>query len=97
MKKQLLAFEVMTAVKTTYPGSGLRDSEFAKALSEKLKAEVSPARVRQARLTLGIPSNGTEGKLPKALELIQRLLVTVGDAHDAVRQEAVDFLKENGK
>lgn len=57
MNKQLLAFNVMSAVKTSYITERICDSEFAKKLSVTLEADISTARVRQARAVLGIPNN----------------------------------------
>ena len=77
MNKQLLAFNVMSAVQTSYAAEKMSDSEFAKKLSKILKADVSTARVSQARVALGIPNNApVPPELAHATHLLWGVLPT---------------------
>lgn len=89
MNKQLIAFNVMTAVQSSYAAEGLSDSEFAKKLTAILKTDISTARVRQARVVLGIPNNGPVDKLKEAKQHILKLLET--PTLETVRYEAREF------
>lgn len=66
MNKQLLSFNVMSAVQSSYAAEGMSDSKFAEKLTNILGVEVTTARVRQARNALGIANNVTTAE---ALEL----------------------------
>ncbi len=99
MNKQLLAFEVMYAVKREYAESKKRDSEFAKILSARLGEHVNLARVRQARLALNIPSNGPANpEVEEAKRLIKLLLNSFehdrSDESYALAKAAYDFIGE---
>jgi hypothetical protein len=100
MNKQLLSFNVMTAVQTSYTKEKMIDSEFAKKLSIILKIPVSTARVRQARAALGIKSNGG-ATLEEAKRHIRNLLAIdiawnsgspLPDQYATQRIEALEFV-----
>ena len=91
MNKQLLTYNVMTAVQSSYTAEALSDSEFAKKLTHILNEPVSTARVRQARTVLSIENNkqGDKSveKLNKAKELIATLLTRKLSADERIAAE----------
>jgi len=72
MSKQLVSFHVMKAVEDEYVKRGESDSVFAAYLTTKLGATVSTARVRQARIVLGVPSNAQQ-RVPSNVARLKEL------------------------
>ena len=58
MTKNQRKYAIMRVVETVYTTSRLPDGEFAKDVSADLGFEVKRASITQARMDLGIPSNG---------------------------------------
>lgn len=93
MNKQLLTFNVMTAVQSSYKAERMSDSEFAKKLSAIFKTDVSTARVRQARASLGIPNNeACSPGLKRAIDLLKEVMSPMGIESSVLREEISDFL-----
>lgn len=95
MNKQLLAFNVMTAVKESYTESKISDSAFAAGLTIEFGEKVSTARVRQARAALGIANNVTDHaeELKTAKALLARWVAADIADPDALLKETEEFLK----
>ena len=71
MNKQIINYRVMAAVEKDYVKSALTDGKFAAKLSQELNVQISTARVRQARVTLGIPSNNDPDLPPRVIQWLK--------------------------
>ena len=60
MSKQIETFKGMEYVRDHYTQSGQSDTDFSKSASEHLGFQVSMAKVRSYRYTLGIPNNSAK-------------------------------------
>lgn len=94
MNKQLLSFNVMKAVETSYTGAKLTDGEFAKMLTESLGILVSTARVRQARSTLGIPPQGKADLKSLLADIIKNLNGHPGGSNGLLDNDILSRIKE---
>jgi ABC-type microcin C transport system permease subunit YejB len=93
MNNQLLAFNVMSAVQTSYTAEKMSDSDFAKKLTGILKTDVSTARVRQARAALGIKNNmPVSPEMAKAISLLREVMNPTGIESQALRDKIEAFL-----
>ena len=92
----LKKYQLNTLIHKEYATSGKGDKEFAAYAAGRLEEpEITLARVRAARIMLGLPSN-TTGKLPvELLELLKALHVyfTGFAKRDLVRDQFADRLQ----